>query len=157
MIGHLQRNKVKSVLPHARVLHSLDSERLAEEVQKVAERLEIDVDAFVEVNVSGEDSKHGIAPRDLPAMLAATADLPRIRLRGLMTMAPLTEDPEEVRPCFARLRQLLEKARQADLVGPDCLHLSMGMSHDYAVAIQEGATFVRVGSALFDGLDLADE
>jgi len=152
MIGHLQRNKVKMLLPLARILHSLDSDRLAMEVQKTAERLDVDVDAFIEVNVSGEVTKEGVTPDELPGLVEAVRGLSRIRLRGLMTMAPFDPQPEHARPYFARLRMLLERLRDRGAVGPECRHLSMGMSQDYAVAVEEGATFVRVGSALFEGL-----
>ena len=148
MVGHLQRNKVKLVLPHARILHSLDSERLAAEIDAVAAPLDLVVDAFLETNVSGETSKYGVAPADLEPLIAAIRRYSRIRLRGLMTMPPFDPDPQQTRPCFAMLRGLLEQLRARGAVGPECVHLSMGMSHDYAVAIEEGASFVRVGSAL---------
>lgn len=156
MIGHLQRNKVKTLLPHARILHSLDSARLAAAVQAQADELDVQVDAFLEVNVAGEASKQGIAPADAPGLVEAVRAFPRLRLRGLMTMAPYDPDPERSRPCFRRLRELLERLRGAGAVGPECVHLSMGMSQDYVVAAEEGATFVRVGSALFEGLPSTD-
>ncbi len=104
------------------------------------------------MNVSGEENKHGAAPEELPALLDALAAMPHIVARGLMTMAPLTSDPEDARPHFARLRELLAAERRRGSVGPRCRHLSMGMSGDYAVAVEEGATLIRVGSALFEGL-----
>ena len=152
MIGHLQRNKVKAVLPHARIVHSVDSGRLAAEIGKVAAGLDIRVDALIEVNVSGEASKFGVTPDDLPALADSLRTEPHIRLRGLMTMAPFDLDPEHARPYFARLRTVLERLRETGAVDADGVHLSMGMSQDYAVAIEEGATLVRVGSALFEGL-----
>jgi pyridoxal phosphate enzyme (YggS family) len=152
MIGHLQRNKVKTLLPYARILHSLDSERLAAEVQAVAERLNAGVDAFIEVNLAGEASKTGVPPEQLEGLAAAVRPHARIRWRGLMTMTPLDPDPEHARPYFARLRRLLEGLRGRGAVSDECVHLSMGMSQDYAVAVEEGATFVRIGSALFDSL-----
>lgn len=152
MIGHLQRNKVKQLLPHARLLHSLDSARLAETLEQHAAQADVWIDAFVEVNVSGEASKQGVVPDALPALVAAAQACPHLRLRGLMTMAPYNPDPEASRPCFARLRQLLQQLRATGTGGPLCTELSMGMSQDYAVAVEEGATFVRVGSALFEGV-----
>ena len=152
MIGHLQRNKVKALLPHVRVIHSLDSARLAAEIDKIAEQLDTYVDAFLEINVSGEASKQGLSIDELPELVEALQKHLRIRLRGLMTMAPFDLEPERARPYFARLRQQLERLRDTGIVGSQCVHLSMGMSQDYAVAVEEGATFIRVGSALYEGL-----
>ena len=137
-IGHLQRNKVRQVLPHAAVLHSVDSERLIAEIERRATR---PLRCYLEVNVSGEPSKGGVAPDALPSLLRAAADAANVEVAGLMTVAPLAPDPEQVRPVFARLREL---ARAHGLAG-----LSMGMTDDYAVAIEEGATVVRVGRAIF--------
>ena len=153
MIGHLQRNKVKAVLRHSRVLHSLDSTRLVAELEKQAATLGLTVDAFLELNVAGEEAKSGAPLSDATALAEAASASPHIRLRGLMTMPPFDPDPEAARPHFARLRELLEEMRQAGAVGPDCGHLSMGMTIDYAVAIEEGATFVRVGTLLFGARD----
>ena len=152
MIGHLQRNKVKQLLPHARIVHSLDSARLAAEIDSVAQRLDVGVDVLLEVNVAGEASKSGAAPTDVEAIVQAIREHTRIRLRGLMTMPPFDPDPEHSRPYFARLREMLSRLRESGAAGPECTHLSMGMSQDYAVAVEEGATFVRVGSALYEGL-----
>ncbi len=156
MIGHLQRNKVKALLPYARIVHSLDSPRLAQAIEQQATALDARVDVLIEVNVAGEASKTGLAPDAVPPLIAAVAACPHLCLRGLMTMAPYAPDPEMARPCFARLRELLEQYRSAGLVGADCVHLSMGMSQDYPVAVEEGATLVRVGSALFEGLPTSD-
>jgi pyridoxal phosphate enzyme (YggS family) len=152
MVGHLQRNKVKALLEHARIIHSLDSMRLAEEIEHQAARRECLVEALLEVNVSGEASKQGVSPAELRPLVERVRGSPHIRLRGLMTMAPLEADPQATRPHFARLRELLEELRTEGLVEADCRHLSMGMSNDYAVAVEEGATIVRIGSALFAGL-----
>lgn len=152
MVGHLQRNKVKQLLPHARIVHSVDSVRLAEELDQVAARPEAAVDIFLELNVSGEASKYGIAPTDLPPLLERVRKLPRLRVCGLMTMAPLEKDPEAARPYFGALRDLLEQVRAQGIVDAGCRHLSMGMTQDYEIAVEEGATLVRVGSALFEGL-----
>jgi pyridoxal phosphate enzyme (YggS family) len=152
MIGHLQRNKVKTLLEHARILHSLDSLRLTQEVEKQAARLERTVDAFLEVNVAGESAKSGAAVAQAAALAEAATRCRNIRVHGLMTMAPFDPDPEAARPHFARLRELLETLRRDGALGPECRHLSMGMTIDYAVAVEEGATFVRIGSALFEGV-----
>ena len=156
LIGHLQRNKVKLLLPHARIIHSLDSVRLAETLEQQAEQIGAVVEAFIEVNLAGEASQTGIQPAEVRALVDAVNGCRRIRLRGLMTMAPLDPDPEAARPHFARLRELLERLRADRAVPPTCAHLSMGMSQDYTVAVEEGATFVRIGSALFEGLPGGD-
>jgi pyridoxal phosphate enzyme (YggS family) len=137
-IGHLQRNKVRQVLPHTAVLHSVDSERLISEIERRATR---PLACYLEVNVSGEASKAGIAPDALPSLLRAASEATNVELAGLMTVAPRVDDPEQVRPVFQRLREL---AQSHGLAG-----LSMGMTDDYAVAIEEGATVVRVGRAIF--------
>jgi hypothetical protein len=156
MIGHLQRNKVKLLLPYARIIHSLDSPRLAETLARQAEPLQATLDVFIETNVSGETSKEGVSPDEVATLATAVATYPQLRLRGLMTMAPYDPNPEASRPTFARLRALLAWLQTSGAVGPECVHLSMGMSQDYGVAVEEGATFVRVGSALLEGLPSTD-
>lgn len=156
MIGHLQRNKVRQLLPHCRIIHSLDSTRLADAIEQRAGELDVDVDVLIELNVAGESRKSGIAPAELGPLAEHVGDLHHLRLRGLMTMAPFDPDPEHARPHFARLRDWLDSLRSAGVVEPHCTHLSMGMSQDYPVAIEEGATLVRVGSALFEGLPTND-
>jgi pyridoxal phosphate enzyme (YggS family) len=152
MIGHLQRNKVKTLLRHTRILHSLDSVRLAKELEKQAETLEVTVDTFLELNLAGEEAKSGAPEADALELAEAVSQCTHLRLHGLMTMPPFDPDPEKARPYFARLRELLGELQQRGAVGPPCIHLSMGMTIDYAVAIEEGATFVRIGSALFEGI-----
>lgn len=152
MIGHLQRNKVRKLIPHVRILHSLDSTRLADEAQLRAAEAACAIDCLLEVNVSGEASKQGVTPTDLPALVEHVAGLSHLRLRGLMTMAPADPDPEAARPHFARLRALLEALREAGTAPEGFDQLSMGMSGDYTVAVEEGATIIRVGSALFEGM-----
>jgi pyridoxal phosphate enzyme (YggS family) len=161
LIGHLQRNKVKLLLPHCRSVHSLDSVRLARELEQRAAELDaaaggVDVDVFVEINVPGEATKSGAEAADAAAIAATVAGCPHLRLRGLMTMAPYNDDPEASRPHFARLRELRDGLRRSGAAGPECVHLSMGMSQDYVVAVEQGATFIRVGSALFAGLETSD-
>ncbi len=152
MIGRLQRNKVKYLLPDCRIVHSLDTLKLAETLSKRAEPDGVTVDVFVEVNVTGESQKGGVAGDELPRLIAAVTPLPHVAIRGLMTMAPYDPEPEHARPVFARLRELLSDLRDRGLVDDRCRELSMGMSGDYAVAVEEGATIVRVGSALAEGL-----
>ncbi len=150
MIGHLQRNKVKYVVPRCAMIHSLDSARLAEEISKRARAADILATCLLEVNVSGEEAKWGVPPEEAPALATQAAALPGVHLAGLMAMAPFTDDPETTRPVFAALRELRERInREADLAEP-LAELSMGMTQDFEVAIEEGATIVRVGSALFE-------
>jgi len=149
MIGRLQRNKVKYVVPACAMIHSVDSLRLAEEISKRAAAAGMRATCLVEVNASGEEAKGGVAPAEAPNLAREIAALPGVDLVGLMTMAPLVDDPETVRPVFAALRECIERVnRTADL--PAALtELSMGMTQDYETAIEEGATIVRVGTALF--------
>ena len=144
MIGHLQRNKVRKVLPIAQLIHSVDSLRLAQEIAEQAGKLGLKARILIEMNVSGEASKFGIPPGDLPALLGELARLEHIVVEGLMTMPPIAEGPEMSRPYFKKMRELRD--------AHGLKHLSMGMSQDYAVAVEEGATLVRVGTALFRGL-----
>lgn len=152
MIGHLQRNKVRQLLPWTDMVHSLDSLRLAEEISAEASRIGRTVPLLIEVNVAGEKSKYGIAVGATSHFAEHIANLPGIQIAGLMTMAPLVDNPEETRGCFARLREVFEDMRTERIVGPEFRELSMGMSNDYEVAIEEGATMVRIGHDLFDGV-----
>jgi PLP dependent protein len=152
MIGHLQRNKVRALVPWIEMVHSLDSLRLAEEISADAVFTDRPTPLLVEVNVSGEKSKYGIAVGAVSHLIAQIRELPGIRIVGLMTMAPLSDDPKLARPYFARLREVFEDLRTEGIVGPEFRELSMGMSNDFEVAIEEGATLVRVGHALFDGV-----
>src|SRR6185369_17492318 len=144
-IGRLQRNKVKNVVRVARVVHAVDREDLAAEIGKRAAAAGARVRVLVEVNVSGEASKGGCAPAELGGLLAAIARFPSLEAAGLMTIPPETEDPEAARPVFAALRALRDAHGGAAAL-PD---LSMGMTHDFPIAIEEGATLVRVGTAIF--------
>jgi hypothetical protein len=153
MIGHLQRNKVKQLLPWAHTIHSLDSLRLAEEISKEAMRLDREIAAMIEVNVASEKSKYGIAVGAVAHLTEHIVSMPGLNIIGLMTMAPFADDPEEARPHFRRLREILEDMRREGIVGPQCKHLSMGMSNDFEVAIEEGATMVRIGTQLFEGIE----
>jgi pyridoxal phosphate enzyme (YggS family) len=149
LIGQLQRNKAKSVLGPASLIHSVDSLRLAQRLSALAESPQR---VLCEVNVSGEASKAGFTPTELQQAWDELVVLPNISIEGLMTMAPLSENPEDARPVFAGLRQLRDQLQLRSSPGVSLSHLSMGMSGDFEVAIQEGATLVRVGSRLFEGL-----
>jgi pyridoxal phosphate enzyme (YggS family) len=148
LVGHLQTNKVKTAVAIFDIIHSIDSVHLAEAVSRRAVAAGRTVPVLLEVNVAGEASKFGFSPGELPAALEEIAKMPGLQLEGLMTVAPLTRDPEEVRPVFRRLRALRDELRQSYNL-PYFRHLSMGMTDDYPVAIQEGATMVRLGRAIF--------
>lgn len=152
MVGHLQRNKVKPLLPIVEMIHSVDSLRLAEEINTTAARLGLDdkVHILLQVNTSREKQKHGLAVGAVLALAEQVMTLPNLKIGGLMTMAPLTEDAEKARFCFGRLREIFEEIRDEKILGPTFKHLSMGMSNDYIPAIEEGATLIRIGSALFE-------
>jgi hypothetical protein len=153
LVGHLQRNKVERTLPLVEMIHSVDSVRLLEAIDQEAARRARPIDVLLEVNASREASKHGFAPEELGKVWPAVARLQFVRVRGLMTMAAPEEAAEKCRPTFAVLRQLRDRHR-TDLASPhDLIHLSMGMSNDFEVAIEEGATLVRLGSVLFEGID----
>lgn len=148
MIGHLQSNKVSKVVGAFHSVQSVDSLHLAQALDRHAGQQGIRLPILLEVNVAGEASKEGIAPEELPEVARQIAQLSYLELEGLMTVAPLVQNPEEVRPVFRALRELRDHLR--DML-PDCSwkHLSMGMTDDYSVAIEEGATIVRVGRAIF--------
>jgi pyridoxal phosphate enzyme (YggS family) len=152
LIGHLQRNKVERTLPLVRLIHSVDSLRLLVALEQEAVKQERTVDVLLEVNVSREASKHGLAPSEIEQLVNAPATLQRVRVRGLMTMAALAENPETCRPTFAELRQLRDRLRERFGPPHDLHHLSMGMSNDFEVAVEEGATLVRLGTVLFEGI-----
>jgi PLP dependent protein len=149
MIGHLQRNKVRAVLECAEMIHSVDSLRLAEEISARAEQMGRVVDVLLQVNCSQEQQKYGVAVGAATHLGELIATLPNVRLVGLMTMAPLAADPELARPAFVRLREVFEEMRSDRIGGDHLRHLSMGMSNDYIVAVEEGATILRIGTALF--------
>jgi pyridoxal phosphate enzyme (YggS family) len=147
MIGHLQTNKARDAVHFFEMIQSVDSLRLAEEVQRCAEKSAKRMAVLLEVNVAGEASKFGYAPSQLLAELPQLNALTRLEIHGLMTMAPWTPEPEKVRPVFRRLRELKGQCEQ--VLGAPMTHLSMGMSSDFEVAVEEGATLVRIGTALF--------
>lgn len=150
MIGHLQSNKVKDAVKIFDLIHSVDSLRLAEEINKQSEEINKIQDVLIEVNVSGEKTKFGLKPEELIDVINKAKGLKNINIKGLMTMAPFSDNPEKSRPYFKMLRELKEKIVIKFGIGNwELVILSMGMSQDYQVAIGEGATMVRIGSAIF--------
>lgn len=144
-IGSLQTRKVKQVINNIHVLHSLDRMSLADEIQKRASNV---IDCFVQVNVSGEDAKHGIDPEDVVAFIESLKDHDKIRITGLMTMAPNIVDEFAIRQVFRSLKDIQMKIAEKKYANAPCSELSMGMSNDYEIAVEEGATYVRIGTAL---------
>ena len=153
MIGHLQRNKVKYLIGRTTLIHSVDSLRLAEEISRQACKEQVDVDILVEVNIAGEASKFGTAGEEAAALVEQIASLPGIHIRGLMTIAPFVENPEENRPYFRKMKELSVDIMKKNIDNVDMDILSMGMTGDYMVAIEEGATMVRVGTGIFGERD----
>lgn len=149
MIGHLQRNKVKYVIDKACMIHSVDSLRLAQEISKEAVKQDLVAPVLIEVNVAGEESKFGISVGEAPSLVEEVAKLPGIQVKGLMTIAPNVDDPEENRDVFRNLRKLSVDIREKNFDNVTMNVLSMGMTGDYEVAIEEGATHVRVGTGIF--------
>ncbi len=152
MVGHLQRNKVKTLVPWVHVIHSLDTLRLAEDLSAAGEKRDQRIDALLQVNAGEEPQKFGVAVAAAPHVVEQFCTLPGLRLRGLMGMAPLTDDRDRLRRVFVRLREVFDEIRGARLSGPAFDQLSMGMTQDFEIAIEEGATIVRVGTALFEGI-----
>lgn len=149
MIGHLQRNKVKYIVDKAALIHSVDSLKLAEEISKEALKKQVQVSILIEINVAGEDTKFGVKPEETEALVYKIAALPGISIKGLMTIAPYVDDPEENRQYFGQLKQLSVDINQKNIDNVNMSVLSMGMTGDYTVAIEEGATFIRVGTGIF--------
>lgn len=152
LIGHLQRNKVKSVVPRTTLIHSVDSLRLLERISEVAAERTLLPQVLLEVNVSGETAKDGLPAAELKAQWDVLQAVPHVQIAGLMTMAPLTDDPEAARPVFRALRELRDELARRAAPQTRLTELSMGMSGDFGVAIEE-VTLVRIGSRLFEGLD----
>ena len=145
LIGSLQTRKVRDVINEVDYFHALDRDSLAKEIEKRAEK---EIKCFVQVNVSGEDSKHGLTSEEAIDFIKSLEQYSKIKVVGLMTMAPFVEDEEILRNCFRRLRQLRDEVKGLNLPYAPCEFLSMGMSNDYKIAIEEGATHIRVGTAL---------
>jgi len=163
MIGHLQRNKAKDAVEMFDVIHSLDSIALAEELERQAEKQDAGckiqdsgsgpkpTEVFIQVNVSGEATKFGCPLDEAPTLANVVAQLPHLRLRGLMTIAPFADEPEAARPVFRQLCELRDEVTSSLHLPPSTFCLSMGMSQDFEVAIEEGADYIRVGTAIFGG------
>lgn len=148
-IGHLQSNKVKHLRGRIAMIHSVDRLSLGEEIERQWARLERSVDVLVQVNLGDEMSKSGCRPDEAADLVRALAALPHLRVRGLMTLPPYFDAPEEVRPFFRGLRELADHIGALNIPGTCMAELSMGMSHDFPIAVEEGATLVRVGTAIF--------
>lgn len=151
MVGHLQRNKVRQVLPIASLIHSVDTLRLAEEINASAVKLNLHPKILLQVNMSNEPQKYGVPVGAATHLAEQIETLPNLRLTGLMTMAPLTHNKDVIRACFVRTRELFIELRGEKIVGPQFTELSMGMSSDFEIAVEEGATILRIGSAIFAG------
>jgi pyridoxal phosphate enzyme (YggS family) len=151
LIGHLQRNKVRQALPLTSLVHSVDTLRLAEEISAAGAKFNLEPRVLLQVNTSNEPQKYGVPVGAATHLAEQIESLPHLQLVGLMTMAPLTHKKDVVRACFVRARELFIEMRGEKIVGPNFAELSMGMSSDYEVAVEEGATILRIGSAIFAG------
>lgn len=149
LIGHLQSNKVKYIVGKVKMIHSVDSVKLAETISKESVKHNVTSDILIEVNVAEEESKFGVGLKDALPLIESIASLPNIHVCGLMTIAPFVDDPEENRPVFRKLKQLSVDIAAKNIDNVSMSVLSMGMTIDYMVAIEEGATHVRVGTAIF--------
>lgn len=155
LIGHLQTNKVRQIIDRVELIHSLDSLHLAQELQKRAQLRGKPVQVLVEVNIGQEASKFGLAPESVKDFLISLQTLDFIEIKGLMTVAPFLDDPEDVRMVFRSLKMLFDELKQLDMPNVRMEHLSMGMTHDFEVAIEEGATMIRVGTGIFGARNYA--
>ncbi|MBN2018981.1 MAG: YggS family pyridoxal phosphate-dependent enzyme [Sedimentisphaerales bacterium] len=151
MIGHLQRNKVRQILSVITLIHSIDTLRLAEEINSSAAKLDFSIPVLLQVNTSEETQKFGVGVGAASHLAEQIETLPNVMLVGLMTMAPLTHNKDVIRKCFVRARELFVEMKGEKTVGPQFTELSMGMSSDYQIAVEEGATILRIGSAIFSG------
>lgn len=149
MIGHLQTNKVKYIVDKAALIHSVDSVRLAKQIEKEAGKRELICDILIQINIAHEDSKFGVNADEAVKMIREISQFPHIHICGLMASAPLVENPEENRCYFQKLHELFIDIRDKNIDNVDMNILSMGMTNDYEIAIEEGATMVRVGTAIF--------
>jgi len=149
LVGHLQRNKAKDAVKIFDLIHSVDSCKLAKEIDKEARKVGKIQKILIEVNVSGEESKYGLSPEQVIPSLKEISGFPNTKVEGLMTMAPLYENPEDCRPCFRKLKGLMEEVKAENIKNVEMIYLSMGMSNDFEVAIEEGSNMVRIGRAIF--------
>jgi len=153
LIGHLQRNKVKYIIDKVDLIHSLDSYKLAEEIDKRAKEIDRVIECLLQVNVSGEETKYGVSTNSVKKLIKEVATLSNVKIVGLMTMAPHVEDREETRQYFKGLKTLSKEISELGLVNVDMKYLSMGMSNDFEIAVEEGANLIRVGSSIFGERD----
>mgnify|MGYP000325709883 CR=1 FL=1 len=149
LIGHLQTNKVRQIIDKVDLIHSLDSIELADEIEKRAAAKDTNVAALVQVNIAEDEHKFGIKKEELPDFLLAMTNFSHLQIKGLMTIGPFYENIEEMRPVFCAMRQLFELTKKTAPPSIEMKYLSMGMSHDYMIAVEEGANIVRVGSSIF--------
>jgi len=157
MIGHLQKNKIRYVVGKTALIHSVDSWELAEAIQAEAEKKDAIVPVLLEVNIAEEESKFGLSAENTPDLAARIAGLSRVKIQGLMTVAPFVEDPEENRAVFRKLRQLSVDIASQNIDNVNMNVLSMGMTNDFEIAIEEGATCIRVGTAIFGARDYQNQ
>lgn len=152
-IGHLQTNKVKYIIDKVCLIHSVDSIKLAEEISKRAKAKNITMDVLVEINIAGEEAKHGVPLNEAESLAVEISKLDNIRVKGLMTVAPFVENPEDNRNYFRQMKKLFVDIRDKNYNNIDMQYLSMGMTNDYEIAIEEGANIVRIGTGLFGARD----
>ncbi len=155
-IGHLQSNKVKYIADWVHLIHSVDNERVASEIQKRAIKLGRSIDVLIEVNTSGESSKFGVKPEEADGLARQVSGFSGIRLRGLMTIGPFSDEMEQSRMAFRKLKAVFDEVNDAGFLKQKMEHLSMGMSHDFVAAIEEGSTMVRIGTAIFGSRQTAN-
>ncbi|RDY20471.1 YggS family pyridoxal phosphate-dependent enzyme, partial [Criibacterium bergeronii] len=148
-IGTLQKNKVKYIIDRVRLIHSVDSLSLAQEIDKRAKQLDITINCLLQINISHEESKHGIEEKDVIEFVKNLQQYKNISLIGLMGMAPYESDKEKTRPYFQRMKEIISDVNSKKIYGSELTELSMGMSNDFQIAIEEGATMVRVGTSIF--------
>ncbi len=154
LIGHLQTNKVKYIMDKVVMIHSVDSLKLAQEIDKRAAAAGRTMDVLLQVNAAHEESKFGMDPKDVPQVFSGIlAECPHVKIRGLMHIAPWAEDPEEIRPYFREVKELYDELSKVSHPNADLQYLSMGMSHDFETAIEEGANIVRIGTTIFGERD----
>lgn len=149
MIGHLQRNKVKQILPHAHMIHSIDSINLSDVVEHEAGKLGKNIECLLEINVAKEESKYGFLPEDIPHIIDRFSRYKRLKIVGLMTVAPFVDNPEDNREVFRKLKQLSVDIQGKNVDNMNMKFLSMGMSNDFGIAVEEGANMIRVGTSIF--------
>ena len=149
LIGHLQRNKVKYIIDKAYLIHSVDSVRLAEQINSEAVKKSVHINILIQVNIANEDTKFGLKEDEVSDMIREISTLPNIHIKGLMTVAPFTDNPEDNRKYFRGIKEMSDNIAALDIPDVEMTELSMGMTGDYEVAIEEGATLVRVGTGIF--------